>query len=916
MFELEVIGSPYARQTISAKKLVEAVQSNRGGVKVIDAVIEDAVDLSAVTFDHELILQACTFKGPLDARDARFGKSVDLTNCVFEQNLNFAGARIEGSLLLPNCEIRKGGDPSALQQPGQHDGPQASFALLRVGGNLVADALTSAVRVAFNGARITGDASFTAAGLTGGLGLEVAVVEGSLNCGRVRLRNGPPDPHGGQVQEGSALLGGIKVTGQINFRGALIERDLVLYSAEIHCGLRCGPDGPDRTKIGGDALLTAATVAFGAEFSEAQINGNLNFQDAEVDGDLLCQRTEILYKKGGDPEGGDGAGQEGGSALLAGASITGVADFRGAQIAHDLYLQSTVIRGGLYCRAFEVPPAPETPHGTRTSIGKNAWLAAATVQGGIDFSGASIGGELSLDGADVEGGLFCRPWRLHFNSVDALPTSSGGNALSATTVFVPTHIAGNALLAAAKISGVVDFSGARIDHNLNLESADIKNGMFCKPLNDHYTVIGGKALLTATKVSGVVDFSGAEIGEDLNMESAEINNGVSCRPHGERTTVVGGSVLLMGSKVSGGIDLRGTRIKNDFNLEGAHIDGKLNCSSPDGQQTELGGDAMLAGVKVAGGVNFTRMVLVNLNMQGAEIDGKLTCKHAQVAGKALLNDVQVSGQIDFDGARVGGDLVLQGARVDGKLSFLRTHAAGRVDLRACSVRNAELGFGEPEEAAGPHAKKPTWPALRIEGFAFQDLTMGEQEKGRARDYADLLRASETFDVSTYYLIERWLRNRGEEEQANKIYLAMRRERRKHSRAGSIYRVMDAFFDAPIFLALRFKLLFFVFVASLALTTTILLSEDACRLKAADATPVAWSPLDAFWMSVQLHLPMTHIPAVDRWELTSKPVQVAGVNCWLHYDYFGSFISLFGYVAVPLFVAGVANTWLRQKASGG
>jgi hypothetical protein len=864
MFTLEVIGSPYARQTVAAEKIREAIEANRGGVKVLDAVIEGTVDLSAVAFDHEVILRACTFKGPLDARDARFGKSVDLTNCVFEQNLCFAGARIEGSLLLPNCEIRKG-DSSALQQPGQQDGPQASFALLRVGGNLIADALTSAVRVSFNGARITGDASFTAAGLTGGLGLEVAVVEGSLNCGRVRLRNGPPDPHGGQVQEGSALLGGIKVTGQVNFRAAVIERDLVLYSADIHCGLRCGPDGQDRTQIGGDALLTAATVAFGAEFSEAQISGNLNLQDAEVDGDLICQRTEILYKKAGDP---DAAGPEGGSALLAGAAITGVTDFRGAQIAHDLYLQSTVIRGGLYCRAFEVPPTPETPHGTRTTIGKNAWLAAATVQGGIDFSGASIGGELSLDGADVEGGLFCRPWRLHFNSVDALPASAGGNALSATTVFVPTHVAGNALLAAARISGVVDFSGARIDHNLNLESADIKNGLFCKPMNDHYTVIGGKALLTATKVSGVVDFTGALVREDLNLESAEINNGVCCRPYGEQSVVVGGSMLLTGAKVSGGIELPAARIQNDFSLEGAHLDGKLNCAQ------------------------------------------------AHVAGKALLNDVQVSGQIDFDGARVGGELVLQGARVDGKLSFLRTHAAGRVDLRACSVRNAELGFGEPEESADPHAKKPTWPALRIEGFQFQDLTMGEQEKGRARDYADLLRASETFDVSTYYVIERWLRNRGEEEQANKIYLAMRRERRKHSRAGRIYRIMDAFFDAPIYLALRFKLLFFVFVASLVLTTLVLLSDDACRLKTADATPVTWSPLDAFWMSAQLHLPMTHIPAVDRWELTSKPVRLGGVNCWLHYDYFGSFISLFGYVAVPLFVAGVANTWLRQKASGG
>jgi hypothetical protein len=33
------------------------------------------------------------------------------------------------------------------------------------------------------------------------------------------------------------------------------------------------------------------------------------------------------------------------------------------------------------------------------------------------------------------------------------------------------------------------------------------------------------------------------------------------------------------------------------------------------------------------------------------------------------------------------------------------------------------------------------------------------------------------------------------------------------------------------------------------------------------------------------------------------------------DYFGSVVLLLGYMGVPLFINGVAGTWLRRKAGG-
>jgi hypothetical protein len=120
--------------------------------------------------------------------------------------------------------------------------------------------------------------------------------------------------------------------------------------------------------------------------------------------------------------------------------------------------------------------------------------------------------------------------------------------------------------------------------------------------------------------------------------------------------------------------------------------------------------------------------------------------------------------------------------------------------------------------------------------------------------------------------------------------------------------------------LRFKLLFFLFIMSLLVTTLVFLPEAAVKPRPADGGGAAaspWTPLDAFWLSLQTNLPMTHLAATDKWSGPSdRPIQMFGLSLGLRYDDFASIISLFGYVTVPLFLAGVANTWLRQKASGG
>jgi hypothetical protein len=243
-----------------------------------------------------------------------------------------------------------------------------------------------------------------------------------------------------------------------------------------------------------------------------------------------------------------------------------------------------------------------------------------------------------------------------------------------------------------------------------------------------------------------------------------------------------------------------------------------------------------------------------------------------------------------------------------------------VDLGGCSVRHAALDFSGLEESPRKGGGAQRLPAFRLEGFHFQELRLGNKDRDDAGDYLAMLRATEPFEVSTWMSIERWLRNQGKDEMANDIYLAMRAERRKPGRMFLLGRPIDLIFDVFVILAMRYKLLFALFGASLVLTTLVFLDPASVKPKgardaAATADAAGWDRYEAFWMSVQINLPMTHIPVADKWEIADRPIQCYGRSLWVHYDYFASVISLLGYVGVPLFISGVAGTWLRRKAGG-
>jgi hypothetical protein len=956
--------SPAEARTLPAEKLFAWIQANRKPVRLLHAIVAGAVDLSGCSFDHELTIHYCTFQGHVDVSDARFAKSLDLRGCAFEDSVDLSGCRTLGSVLLTGAQIR------AREQSHL----AADFGLLRTEGNFDAEDLKSAVKLIAMGLRVGGNVDFTTADITGGLDLEVAVIEGSLNANdlvvRDTTRKGEGDADVNQ-KDGTFFMGGVRIAGQVSLRGADIARDLILYSSEVRCGLRCGASRERRTRIGGDAVLGAARFQSGVDFSGALIEGELTLEEAVVEGRFTCDAAQVPPPPGAAPSESARDGWQRaeirGDASLRGVKVSGPVRFNDIRLRQGLNLSSAELKGGLFCRSVHEPCA---------EFGGGVTLAAARVWVLADLTDARVVGDLNLQNAVIEGDLFC-------DRLEILPWS-GGEGAEDDKEQARKSQAGNVLCLGVKVSGQVAFDGARIAHDLNLQSVEIKGGLFCRPAaprqpigtaEDSCAQIGadlvlaaaavaggvhlngaqlhgnllmeaarvegglfggiwevtappggglvscplrveGDANLATARVAGMVNCNGAQFGKDLNLQSADLRNGLFCQPAGSHRSTVRGSVLLPAAKVSGEVNFGGASIGSHFNLEGAVIDGKVCCQSDKHHRTQIGGSAALGGVKVSGAVTFNGAVIGDdLNLRGAIIDGKLTCQHAEIVKRATLGEIKVSGQIDFSGTTIQQDLSLQGANIEGTLTCQRTHLGGKVDLGGCSVRHALLDFSGLEETA-----RKGGPAYRLEGFHFQQLRLGEKDREDAADYLALLRATEPFEVTTWMSIERWLRNQGKDEMANDIYLAMRAERRKPGRMFLLGRFVDLIFDVFVILAMRYKLLFALFAASLVLTTLVFLDPASVRPKgahdpSATAEAAGWDRYEAFWMSVQINLPMTHIPVADKWEIADRPIQFYGHSLWLHYDYFASVISLLGYMGVPLFISGVAGTWLRKKVGG-
>jgi len=88
-----VADTPDSRRVVSATEFVAQLRADQNMLNFSNCIIEGDVELRSVRFSHPLIIRNTHLKGHVDAVDARFERSVEMSQCRFEGGINLRGAR-------------------------------------------------------------------------------------------------------------------------------------------------------------------------------------------------------------------------------------------------------------------------------------------------------------------------------------------------------------------------------------------------------------------------------------------------------------------------------------------------------------------------------------------------------------------------------------------------------------------------------------------------------------------------------------------------------------------------------------------------------------------------------------------------------------------------------------------------------
>jgi hypothetical protein len=380
------------------------------------------------------------------------------------------------------------------------------------------------------------------------------------------------------------------------------------------------------------------------------------------------------------------------------------------------------------------------------------------------------------------------------------------------------------------------------------------------------------------------------------------------------------------------------------NLQNATIQSGLACQPAEGQITEIcrtGEGVSLVGARVSGGINVAQAQVGGpINLEDAVIEGDLVCQGTDVAGEVLLGGAKITDAVKANGARVKSHLNMQGTVVQGTLSCFPTEVGGSVDMRSAWIHDADLDFRRFGTS--------DLPDLQLDRCQFQELpwfpdqsnqppVRGEKSSRGQRAY--LLRfldaANHPFCKSNYLLMEKLLRNSGEEEWADQVSRCRRAEDRKQ-KATPLRFLEWLLLDLATGYGTRTHRLFWVFVLLLVVTALFFRPREAVErvvlVTAGDLAnpevkpdrieaPADWSWTDALLLSFRVNLPMVNLISGGDCKPSGATVQVFGqrlqwqLGQWsfaITCEGWATFVSLLSYIVVPLFAAGVLGFIKKQQ----
>jgi hypothetical protein len=505
---------------------------------------------------------------------------------------------------------------------------------------------------------------------------------------------------------------------------------------------------------------------------------------------------------------------------------------------------------------------------------------------GLSFRQAHLG-EVSLDGVHVTGDL------------DFQLAAVAGDFFCETLLETETpervEIQGRVRLSGAKIGGQATFRGAGITGGLLLVDAEIREDLRCGLQGDLRCEILGPVRMTGAKIGGMAYFGGARLGDEAAlaecsschnavwMQAVEINRGLHFAPEGEHLTEIYGNVFGVSAHVAHQLSFDRTHVHGDIDLQRAVVNGRLLFAFDE---------------------DYYRLIPDAL---GQACKGRL-----KIDGKLLLSGVQAQ------------ELVLDGRLFDiCDDTAPREHPPTRQDERRLFFHRMLTGKLEPaEDDSRLKLDRSRLSKLQIEekvpeGISADGMTFDDLQLPRGScEYSELPRRTRPFKKSPYLAVEAWLRNKGFDEEAKRVYMDMCDRDLNAGQSPRLGRWLRwLFLGVMIGYGTRPLRLLGLFFLSFALSV-LLFSSPASLVSYSEKPamqPDPW-PVEAqhAWVTagaaLRCHFPMLFFMGEPNY--VPSPYRIPWLG-GLTYDGYALIISALSWIMVPLFLAGVTGV-VRQK----
>jgi hypothetical protein len=673
---------------------------------------------------------------------------------------------------------------------------------------------------------------------------------------------------GGQTLQASELAAAIREGRPVRLDGATVEGDLDLDGAEVPHRLIL-----TNTVFLGRVHLTEARFGRTVDLSGCEFRQNLNLFAARVDGQLKLARARIL--RGDRPpirhnfDQIEVTGRLNATHLRSEVSLSfrqarlGEIGFDGLRIEGDLDLRIARVTGDVFCQSLE---------GARAEVEGSVHMVGLAVGGHVDLCGIRVGGDLDVSNTEIEGDFLCQPIR----------------------GFRPEVLGGMSLFG-ARVGGQVGLRGVRVSREeeprigLNLGSAAIREDLRLSTADGWRAEILGPVSLAGAKIGGVVHFGGVRIGcgpsadgclHDLALHGAEIGRGLRICPDGEFRPEILGGIFGTSVRISHMLVIDRALIGGDVELQRAVINGRMLCA----------------------------------------FDSEFYAARPDLSGREVPGHLEIRGLLDLSGAQIQ-ELVIDGRLFDPTDPPEPAVHAGR---RRHFLQRLLTGRQEPgAEEARLKLDRARLSKLSIlgripdrisaDGMTFDDLDLPHQ--GSECQYTELLRRTRPFKRSTYLAVEAWLKNKGLDAPARRVYVEMNDRDLVTGRSSFLGRWMKwLFLGVAIGYGARPHRLIALFLVAFALSCWVfaqpgsLVSYNERPAAMPDPLPLeAQTPWVTLGVALRCHFPMLLFLGEPNYVPSPQRIPELGMR----FDAYALLISAVSWVLVPLFLAGLTGI-VRQR----